>query len=61
MTDWEAISAGAFQRFTCDPPPVGVSFQVLREEWTEESGIAYRTIHEVRIVDGSIAPEEPHG
>jgi hypothetical protein len=52
MTDWEPIEAGevdAFQRFACDPPPPGISFQVLREEWTEESGIAYRTIHEVRI------------
>jgi hypothetical protein len=52
MTEWEPIHGtdDAFQRFACDPPPEGSTFQVLREEWDEDS--THRTIFEVRLIDG---------
>lgn len=42
-------SPSYLQRWICDPPPVGVSFRVLREEWTGDYEI--RTIYEIEISD----------
>lgn len=53
MTEWEPHPSipGTFQRFACDPPPEGVAFQVLRQEWDKE--FTHRTILEVRLCEGS--------
>lgn len=57
MTPFEPIPGleDAFQRFACDPPPDGSRFQVLRQEWEyDAAGIAFRTICEVRVIDGTL-------
>jgi hypothetical protein len=52
LTEWERIPGAddAFQRFVCDTPPIGVSFQVLEQDWEERDGLWYRTVHKVRIL-----------
>lgn len=39
------------QRWVCEPPDLGVTFETLRDEWTEDAtGQWTRTIHEIKIV-----------
>lgn len=44
-------SGGYTTEWYCDPPEVGVAFQVLQEEWCCPRGAAVRKIYKVRIVD----------
>lgn len=51
-SEWEHVPGDdeALQRFACDAPPTGLSFQVLEEDWEERDGVWYRTIRKVKIL-----------
>jgi hypothetical protein len=39
-----------WELWTCEPPPDGYGFQVLRDEWRDEADGTYiRVIHEFRL------------
>jgi hypothetical protein len=50
-SEWEPEGGGEWlQRFDCEPPPLGVVFQVLEDEWDLGADPPRRTIRKVRVL-----------
>jgi hypothetical protein len=37
------------EAWVCDPPPLGVTYRVLRDEWVKDYTV--RLIHEIQVVE----------